>query len=150
MECDRNNFSSFASHFLPFITLLTPKIWKKCKKMEIFSFYTCTITEDHMMYGSWDIRHNRVFCHFGLFFCRLSLQPWKILKKWNKCLEISFYTCIPQMTTLRCMVLEIWSTTEFFVILDYLLPFYLPKNPENQNFERMKKILGDIILHMCT
>ena len=43
------------------------------------------------------------------------------------------------MTTLRCMVLEIWSTTEFFVILDYFLPFYLPKNPENQNFERMKK-----------
>ena len=29
--------------------------------------------------------------------------------------------------------------------------FYPPNNPENQNFEKMKKILGDIIiLHMCT
>ena len=80
MECDRNNFSSFAGHFLPFITLLTPKIWKKCKKMEIFSFYTCTINEDHMMYGSWDIRHNRVFCHFGHFFALCPSNPEKFWK----------------------------------------------------------------------
>ena len=42
--------------------------------------------------------------------------------------------------------------TEFFVILDYFLPIYLPNNPENQNFEKMKKkTLGDIIiLHKCT
>ena len=49
------------------------------------------------------------------------------------------------------MVPEIQSTTEFFVILDYLLPFYPPNNPENQNFEKMEKPPGDInILHMCT
>ena len=37
------------------------------------------------------------------------------------------------------------------VILGHLLPFYLPKNPKNQNFGKMKKILVDnIILHMCT
>ena len=29
--------------------------------------------------------------------------------------------------------------TEFFVTLDYFLPFYHPNNPENQNFEKMKK-----------
>ena len=40
---------------------------------------------------------------------------------------------------------------EFFVILDYFLHFYPLNNPENQNFEKMKKIPGDIIiLHMCT
>ena len=40
---------------------------------------------------------------------------------------------------------------EFFVILDYSLHFYPLNNPENQNFEKMKKIPGDIIiLHMCT
>ena len=27
----------------------------------------------------------------------------------------------------------------FFFILDYFLPFYPPNNPENQNFEKMKK-----------
>ena len=41
--------------------------------------------------------------------------------------------------------------TEFFVILDHFLPFYPPNNPENQNFEKIKKTPGDIILlHKCT
>ena len=31
------------------------------------------------------------------------------------------------------------------------LPFYLPNNPKNQNFEKMKTTHGDIIiLHKCT
>ena len=29
-----------------------------------------------------------------------------------------------------------------------LLPFYLPNNLKNQNFEKMKKTTGDIILYM--
>ena len=33
-----------------------------------------------------------------------------------------------------------------FFILDHLLPFYLPNNPEKQNFEKMKKTPGDIII----
>ena len=37
----------------------------------------------------------------------------------------------------------------FFLIFDHLLPFYPPNNPENQNFEKMKKMPVDIIiLHM--
>ena len=41
--------------------------------------------------------------------------------------------------------------TEFFAILDCFLPFYLPIDPENQNFEKLKETPGDtIILHMCT
>ena len=36
-----------------------------------------------------------------------------------------------------------------FVILDYFLPFYPSNNPENQNFEKKKKKLEDIIIHMC-
>ena len=31
--------------------------------------------------------------------------------------------------------------TEFFVILDNFLHFYPPKNPKNQNFEEIKKLL---------
>ena len=38
----------------------------------------------------------------------------------------------------------------FFVILDRFLTFYRPNNSKNQNFEKMKKAPGDIILHMCT
>ena len=50
------------------------------------------------------------------------------------------------------MVPEIWSMgqTEFFVILAPFLPFYPPNNPKNQNFEKMKKLPGVIIiLHRC-
>ena len=30
--------------------------------------------------------------------------------------------------------------TKFLVILGHLLPFYPPNNPQNQNFEKMKKM----------
>ena len=34
--------------------------------------------------------------------------------------------------------------------MGYFLPFYPPNSPKNQNFEKMKKTPGDIIiLHMC-
>ena len=50
------------------------------------------------------------------------------------------------------MVSDIWSEQiELFIILDYFLPFNSPSNQENQKFEKMKNIPGDIIiLHMCT
>ena len=56
------------------------------------------------------------------------------------------------MTIISYMVPETWRATEiFFVILDYFLHFYLFNNLKNQNFEKLKKVLGDIIiLHMCT
>ena len=49
----------------------------------------------------------------------------------------------------------IWSTVpEIYierdrlklVILSHFLPFYPPKNPNNQYFEKMKKTAGDIII----
>ena len=41
--------------------------------------------------------------------------------------------------------------THFFVILGQFFPFYPLYNPENQNFEKMKKTFRYfIILHTCT
>ena len=41
--------------------------------------------------------------------------------------------------------------TEFFALLVHILPFHSPDKPENQNFEKLKKTLEDIIvLHMYT
>ena len=55
------------------------------------------------------------------------------------------------MTVIWYMVFQIWSATDkMFVILDCFLPFYPPNNPKNQNFEKLKKTPGDIIiLHKC-
>ena len=33
-----------------------------------------------------------------------------------------------------------------FCHLGYFLPFYTPNNPENENFEKIKKSPGDIII----
>ena len=46
---------------------------------------------------------------------------------------------------------SLWQA-EFFVILDYFLPFYPHNNPENQNFENMKKKKNALIYYhflMC-
>ena len=48
-----------------------------------------------------------------------------------------------------CYMEHDWEN--FFVILDYFLPFYPTNNPKNRNFEKMKNPPGDIIiLHKCT
>ena len=43
---------------------------------------------------------------------------------------------------LRCKV----QTTKCFIIFGHFLPFDPPNNPKNQNFEKMKKPTGDIII----
>ena len=47
---------------------------------------------------------------------------------------------------------EIWCVTDvIFFHFGPFLPFYSPNSPKNQNFEKLKKIPGDIIiLHSCT
>ena len=50
------------------------------------------------------------------------------------------------------MVPEIWSITDrFFCHFGQFFAHFPPKNPKNQNFEKMKKTPGDIIiLQKCT
>ena len=97
---------------------------------------------------------NRVFVILDLF---LPFDPPHNPKNQNfekskKCLEIlSFYTSVPQMTIIWCMLPEIWSMT--VIIFCHFWPFfafYPTNNPKNQNFEKMKKMHRDfIILDKC-
>ena len=97
----------------------------------------CTTNEDHMIYGSWNIRCNRQkFWTFWAIFCSFSpLTTWKIkiltLKKdtWR----YHFYIFAPKMTVIWCMVPEIWSVTDIFSSFwTVFCPFTpLPMNPEN-------------------
>ena len=51
---------------------------------------------------------------------------------------------------IRFLRYDVWQMW-LFLILGYFLPFYSLNSPKNQNFEKMKKISGDIIiLHNCT
>ena len=48
------------------------------------------------------------------------------------------------------MIPEIWSMMDrTFCHFGPFLHFYPLNNPRNQNFEKMQKSPGDIILHMC-
>ena len=96
--CHFGLFSSLCT-FLPY----NPKNqnFEKMKKLprDMIILHMCTINDNHMMYGSWDMEHNR---------------------------------------------------QNFFSFWTVFWPFYPHNNPENQNFKKLKKTPGDIIiLHMC-
>ena len=133
MEWDRHNFLSFWAIFSPFIPITICKIISQM----------CSINDNHMMLDSWDRECSRQFFVILDCFCPLTTQKIKILKKWNRCLEIlSFYTCIPKMTIVWCMVPEIWSMTDrIFCHFGWFFAFLPSKNSENQNFEKIKKCL---------
>ena len=99
------------------------------------------------MYGSWDIEHNRhnilsswtIFCPFT----PLKTQKIKILKKWKKCLKISFYTSVSKIMIICYTVPEIWHVTRcnFYFSFWAIFCLYPPNSLKNQNFK--------INLHMC-
>ena len=110
-EWDRQNCLSFWAIF----ALLPPnkpenQNFGKMKKASgnVTILHMCTKNHNNMMYGSWDIRHDRqsIFVILGKF---LLFYPTNNLKNQNfekmkKLLEISsFYTCVPQMMIIWCM-----------------------------------------------
>ena len=73
MEHGGHNFFVILDHFLHFYSPnnLKNQNFEKMKQPpgDIMTLHMCTINDNHMMYGSWDIEQNRrIFCHFGLFF----------------------------------------------------------------------------------
>ena len=122
----------------------------------------CTVNEDHIWFLKYKVTQSEIFVilsHFCLF-CPLTTQKIKILKL-KKYLKISFYTFVPQLTIIWCMVPAIWSATDrIFCHSAPFLPFYPSTDQENQNFENLKKTKnkkkqkkppeGIIILQMCT
>ena len=135
-------------HFGPFFALLAPSPlppdnsknpnFEKMKKLlgDIIIFHMCTINDNDMMHGSWDMEHDgQNFLSFGLSFLpfyptnnpknqhfekikrasgdiiilALTAQKIKILQKWKKHLEISsFYNSLPKIMIICFTVPEIW------------------------------------------
>ena len=104
------------------------KKWKK-KSGNIIILEIWTKNYDQMMYGSWDMVHDRCNCYFSFWanFCPFTpLTAWKIkiLKKWKKHLEISsFCIRVPKMMIRWYTVPEIWCVTDVIVISHFRLFF---------------------------
>ena len=130
------------------------KILKKKNPGDIISLHLCTKNDNHMMYGSLDIRCNRqnflwtIFCPFNPP-KNLKNQYFYKMKKKKITGDVIICTVNAWMKVIWCMVSEIWNVTDWiFLTLDYFLPFYSPKN---HSFDKMKKTTQDIIiLYMCT
>ena len=77
------------------------KILKKKKNKtpgDIIILHKCTINGNHMMYDSWDMKRDRLFCHFGLFFALLHSPPNNPKNQnFEKLKKISFYTRAPKI-----------------------------------------------------
>ena len=138
-------------HFGPTFDLLPPnnpkkqnlKKWKKKQPGDIIILHMCTINDNHMMYGSWVIQHDRhIFLSFWtvfFLFTPLTTKKSKILKKWKKHLEIlSFYKVYHKWQSYDVWFMRYGAWwIEFFVILDWFLHFYPCKNPQNQNLKSL-------------
>ena len=113
---------------------------------------------NNMIYISWDIektvRQNwkkQILVMLGHFLCPFTPLKTQIIQFWKNeknCQRYHHFTRVYQKSYSYDVRFQRYGViqTEFFVILGNFLPFYPPNDPENQNFEKMKKMPGDIIL----
>ena len=95
IRCDRQKSLSFWTIFCHFSPLTTQKIkLSKLKKTlgDITILHICTINENHMMYGYWDMECDMTeslsFWTTSCPFTPLRTHKIEILKKWKKPLKI--------------------------------------------------------------
>ena len=133
--------------------------FKKIKKITCRYHYQ---NLDDMIYSSWDIEQNILTLHnrhnfLSFWTASFPFTPYgprksKFWKNEKSNWRYYHFTNVYH----KWQSYDVWflrygvQQTEFFVILDHFLPFYPSNNPKNQNFEKMKKLPGDIIiLHRC-
>ena len=128
---------------------------KKCLEILFLYIYMCTINEDHMIYGSWNIRCDRQkFLSFWAIFCPfspLTTQKIPILTLEKKTWKYYHFTNVHH----TWQSYDIWFLRYEVqqIIFCHFGPFFAllpPTNPKNQNFEKKKMSRHIIILHICT
>ena len=139
-------------HFLPFNPLTTRKIKFLQKWKNAWRYHFTNVYRKWKSYDIWFLRDGVPQTEFVVIlghFCPLTpLTTWKKqnLKKWKKCLGISsFYTYIPQMKIIWCMVTEIRCTTDFFFFFFsfwvIFCPFTLLTTQKIKILKKWKKII---------
>ena len=102
----------------------------------------------------WSACTDIIFCHFRPFFALLRHywpQKLKFAINAKKALEIlSFYTCVPLIKIIWCIVPVVWSSTDriFLVILGNFLLFY-PLTTWKIKIKNEKNPEDIIILSKC-
>ena len=104
------NILGYICPFSPLTTWKIKILTLKKTPGDINILHICTINDNHMIYGSWDMAYNRKnFLSFWTIFCPFTLlwtQKTKIFKKIGKNTGrhyhftnikeiLSFYTCVP-------------------------------------------------------
>ena len=103
----------------------------------------------------WSAR-DRIFCHSGMLFVLLTPYGPRKSKLWkNEKMPGNISIFHKSTITDNHMMYRSWymkrEWQNVFIILDCFLPSYPTNNTKNQNFQKLKKIPGDIIiLHKCT
>ena len=145
-------YCNFGPFFCPFTPLTTNKIKilkKNEKPWKYYDLYKSTKNAIHMMYGSWDKKHNRenflpFLGQFLPFYLTNNPKNQNFKKKWKKSLEISsFYTSAPKIMIICYTVAEIQCVMDVMFIFHFGLFFVLlpQNNLKNHNFLKMKKPL---------
>ena len=72
LSAQQTEFFVILDYFLQFYPTTTQKNqnFENVKKTpgDITILHKCTIDDNYMLYGSWDMKHDRIFCHLGPFF----------------------------------------------------------------------------------
>ena len=117
---------------------------------------TCTKNENHMMYGSWDMKRDKQnFFWFWTIFCPLHPLPQQPTKSkvWKNERRACRYYHFTHVHHKRIWFLRYGAwRTDSFVTVDNFLPFYPLKTRKMKILKnRKKQTPGDIIiLHKCT
>ena len=123
------------------------------KLLEISSFYKCVvkITVTWCMLPAIRSATDIIFRHFGPFFAIMTLKI-KIRKKYKRKPGdiILLHMCSINEDHMMYGFSDIRLDRRSFLSCWAIFCPWLSNKTKNQNFEKMKKMSGDIILRMCT
>ena len=149
----QTEFFVILDYFLPFYLLKTQGkffLKKKTKKTTTpgdVILHMCTINENHMMHGSWDMECKRPnFFPFWTFFwpfTPLNIHKIRILKKMKKTwIIIILHRCTINDNHMMYDFWDMECNKQFFFF--HFLPFYPTNNLKNKNFENFLEISFDM------
>ena len=120
-QTEIGHYGSFFALLHPSLKMQKIRILKKKIAGDIIILHMCTKSHNHMRYGSWYTKWDRqkILSFWIIFytFTPLTTRKIKILKKWKENLEMSsFYTCVPKITIIWCMLPEMWSVTDIIYL----------------------------------